>query len=120
MPTKKATPKKAAKATRKRRKLLPGATGAETVSSSPGLSFPVVAIGASAGGLAAFTDLLKALPAKSGMAFVLIQHLEPKHESALTVLLSKATKMPVFEVWNGMAFQPDHVYVMPPNKGMTI
>ena len=87
---------------------------------SPGLSFPVVAVGASAGGLAAFTALLKALPAQSGMAFVLIQHLEPKHESALTALLSKATKMPVVEVSDGLAVEPDHVYVIPPNKGMTI
>ena len=87
---------------------------------SPGLSFPVVAIGASAGGLAAFTALLKALPVRSGMAFVLIQHLEPKHESALTTLLSKATKMPVVEVSDGIAVEPDHVYVIPPNKGMTI
>src|SRR5580698_1968981 len=87
---------------------------------SPGLSFPVVAIGASAGGLAAFTALLKALPVKSGMAFVLIQHLEPKHESALTLLLSKATKMTVTEVSDGMAVEPDHIYVIPPNRNMTI
>ena len=86
----------------------------------PGVSFPVVAIGASAGGLAAFTELLKALPSNSGMAFVLIQHLEPKHESALTALLSKATGMPVVEVSDGMAVKPDRVYVIPPNKGMTI
>ena len=69
--------------------------GAETVGLRPGLTFPVVAVGASAGGLAAFTELLKALPARSGMAFVLIQHLEPSHESALTALLSKTTSMPV-------------------------
>src|ERR1017187_5763324 len=74
----------------------------ESADGSPGLSFPVVAIGASAGGLAAFTALLKALPEKSGMAFVLIQHLEPKHESALTLLLSKATQMTVAEVANGV------------------
>ena len=91
-----------------------------TPSSRPGLSFPVVAIGASAGGLAAFTALLKALPSKSGMAFVLIQHLEPKHESALTTLLSKATSMPVVEVSDGIAVEPNCVYVIPPNKNMTI
>src|SRR5271154_2297754 len=93
---------------------------AETANAVPGLSFPVVAIGASAGGLAAFTALLKALPAKSGMAFVLIQHLEPKHESALTLLLSKATRMPVIEVTDGMVVEPDRVYIIPPNKTMTI
>ena len=95
-------------------------TGDATLGVRPGLSFPVVAIGASAGGLAAFTELLKALPPKSGMAFVLIQHLEPKHESALTALLSKATSMPVVEVSDGMAVEPDRVYVIPPNKNMTI
>ena len=82
--------------------------------------FPVVLIGASAGGLAAFTELLTALPSETGMAFVLIQHLEPKHESALTALLSKATSMPVVEVSNGLAVEPNHVYVIPPNKNMTI
>jgi two-component system CheB/CheR fusion protein len=87
---------------------------------SPPLPFPVVAIGASAGGLSAYTALLKALPSKPGMAFVLIQHLEPKHESALTNLLSKATSMPVVEVSDGTGVEPDHVYVIPPNKNMTI
>ena len=80
----------------------------------------MVAVGASAGGLAAFTALLKALPATSGMAFVLIQHLEPNHESALTTLLSKATKMQVVEVTDGIAVEPNHVYVIPPNRNMTI
>src|SRR5579863_6827109 len=92
----------------------------EVLGQRQGLPFPVVAIGASAGGLAAFTALLQALPAKSGMAFVLIQHLEPKHESALTTLLSKATSMPVVEVSDGLAPEPDYVYVIPPNKNMTI
>ncbi len=86
----------------------------------PRLPFPVAAIGASAGGLAAFTALLKALPSNSGLAFVLIQHLEPKHESGLTTLLSRATSIPVVQVSDGMAVEPDHVYVIPPNKTMTI
>ena len=85
-----------------------------------GLPFPVVAIGASAGGLAAFTTLLKALPVRSGMAFVLIQHLEPNHKSALASLLSEANRMPAAEVSNGMAVEPNRVYVIPPNKNMTI
>ena len=58
----------------------------------------VVGVGASAGGLEAFTELLSHLPDDTGMAFVLIQHLDPKHESHLTELLSKASKMPVSEV----------------------
>jgi two-component system CheB/CheR fusion protein len=54
------------------------------------------------------------------MAFVLIQHLEPQHESALPKLLAKATDMPVVEVSNGLAVEPNHVYVIPPNKNLTI
>jgi two-component system, chemotaxis family, CheB/CheR fusion protein len=80
----------------------------------------VVAIGASAGGLEAFTDLLTHLPADTGMAFVFVQHLDPKHESMLTELTSRSTKMPVLEVKNGMEIEPNHVYVIPPNATMTI
>ena len=58
-------------------------------------SFPIVGIGASAGGLEAMTQLLRALPSETGMAFVLVQHLDPTHESALTSLLSRLTSMPV-------------------------
>lgn len=76
--------------------------------------------GGAAGGLAAFIALLNAMAPKSGMAFVLIQHLEPQHESALATLLSKATTMPVVEVFDGIAAEPNHVYVIPPNKSMTI
>src|SRR4051794_30790022 len=94
---------------------------AASATSAPGsLGFPVVVAGASAGGLEAFTALLQDLPSSSGMAFVLIQHLEPKHASALTALLSKATDMPVVEVSDGIAVQADHVYVIPPNKNLTI
>ena len=80
----------------------------------------IVGIGASAGGLEAFTQLLRNLPASTGMAFVLVQHLDPKHESMLTQILSQRTKMPVNEVKDGMAVQPDHVYIIPPNTDMTI
>jgi two-component system, chemotaxis family, CheB/CheR fusion protein len=83
-------------------------------------SFPIVGIGASAGGLEAFTMLLGDLPRKSGMAFVFVQHLAPKHESALRELLSRATEIPVREVIDGMAVEPDHVYVIPPNANMGI
>jgi two-component system, chemotaxis family, CheB/CheR fusion protein len=87
---------------------------------SPGASFLIVGVGASAGGLEALSGFLKALPARSGMAVVVIQHLAPEHESALTQLLSKATTMPVLEVSDGMAMQRNHVYVIPPNKSMTL
>jgi two-component system CheB/CheR fusion protein len=83
-------------------------------------TFPIVGIGASAGGLEAFRSLLKALPANTGMAFVFVQHLDPEHESLLTKLLSHATRMPVTEVAEGMAVRPDHVYVIPPNTSMGI
>jgi PAS domain S-box-containing protein len=82
--------------------------------------FPTVGIGASAGGLEAFRELLKNLPADTGMAFVLVQHLDPKHESMLTGLIAKATTMPVSEVEQGMRVEPNHVYVIPPNTHMTI
>ncbi len=87
---------------------------------APALSFPVVAMGASAGGLEAFTRLLQHLPADTGMAFVLIQHLSRQHASQLASLLSRATSMPVVEVEQGAAVEPNHVYVIPPNQLMTI
>ena len=83
-------------------------------------TFPIVGVGASAGGLEAFRSLLRKLPANTGMAFVFVQHLDPEHESLLTKLLSPATRMPVTEVTEGMAIEPDHVYVIPPNAAMGI
>jgi PAS domain S-box-containing protein len=82
--------------------------------------FPVAGVGASAGGLEAFTALLRALPPDTGIALVLVQHLDPTHESILPKLLSKITAMPVHEVTDGMATQPNHVYVIPANRRMTI
>ena len=86
----------------------------------PNKTFPIVGIGASAGGLEAFTQLLGQIPRRTGMAFVLVQHLAPKHESALTELLSRATQIPVTEVKDGMMVEPDRVYVIPPNVNMGI
>jgi two-component system, chemotaxis family, CheB/CheR fusion protein len=83
-------------------------------------SFVVVGVGASAGGLEAFMELLKPIPDRSGMAFVLIPHLDPKHESAMTELLARGTGMPVRQVHDGMRVKPDSVYVIPPNRSMTI
>ena len=88
--------------------------------SLPHWPFPVVSVGASAGGLVALTELLGALPPKSGMAFVLIQNLELKYENALYSLLSRSTRMPVIEVFDGVALEPNHVYVIPPNNNMTV
>jgi two-component system CheB/CheR fusion protein len=83
-------------------------------------AFSIVGIGASAGGLEAFMELLKHLPADSGLGFVLVQHLNPTHQSALTQLLGRVTAMPVSEVANGQAVLPNHVYVIPPNAGLVI
>src|SRR5688572_17492146 len=80
--------------------------------------FPIVAIGASAGGLEAFTRLLGSLPANTGMAFVVLQHLSPAHESMLSEILGRATPMPVAEAREDMPVERDHVYVMPPGKDM--
>ncbi|HUE69334.1 MAG TPA: chemotaxis protein CheB [Pirellulaceae bacterium] len=85
-----------------------------------GASFPVVGVGASAGGLEAFTQLLKALPADTGMAFVLVQHLAPSHPSALAEILSRATKMPVLEVRDEPTVEPNNVYVIPPDRSIII
>ena len=82
--------------------------------------FPVTGIGASAGGLEACIDLLSALPPRTGMAFVLVQHLEPHHESHLAEILSRSTAMPVLQVEDGMEAERDHVYVVPPNSMLTI
>jgi two-component system, chemotaxis family, CheB/CheR fusion protein len=81
---------------------------------------PVVGVGASAGGLEAFTQLLKHIPTDTGMAFVLIQHLDPSHASLLTEILAKATAMPVTEVADGIEVLPDRVYIIPPNREMLL
>ena len=80
--------------------------------------FPVVGIGASAGGLDAFKRLLKAIPVNSGMAFVLVQHLDPNHESMLPELLQKVTLIPVLEIADDIKVEPNHIYVIPSNKMM--
>ncbi len=76
--------------------------------------FPIVGVGASAGGLDAFRQLLGNLPAETGMAFVLVQHLDPKHESQLAELLGRATPMPVHEARHGQAVLQNHVYIIAP------
>jgi chemotaxis response regulator CheB len=76
--------------------------------------FLVVGIGASAGGLDACRSLLRALPADSGMAFILVQHLDPTHESMMVELLASHTGMKVCQAANGMQVEPDHFYVIPP------
>ncbi len=80
----------------------------------------IVGIGASAGGLEAFTQLLGALPLDTGMAFVLVQHLDPDHESALTQILSRATSLPVREITNDEPVKANRVYVIPRDQNLSI
>lgn len=91
----------------------------ETVASTVA-GFPIVGIGASAGGLAAFEAFFSGMPAATdpGMAFVLVQHLAPDHKSILTDLIRRYTRMQVFEVEDGMAVQPNCAYIIPPNRDM--
>ncbi len=81
--------------------------------------FPVVGVGASAGGLEAFKELVKAIPEDSGMAYIFIQHLSPKYESILTEILQKGTNLPVLEIADNMKVRPNHIYVIPSNKYFT-
>ncbi|MCC5619162.1 PAS domain-containing protein [Nostoc sp. CHAB 5836] len=82
--------------------------------------FPIVGIAASAGGLEAFTQVLKHLLTDTGMAFVLIQHLDPNHKSLLSEILARTTQMPVIEVQDGMTVEPNKVYIIPPNTKMML
>ena len=84
--------------------------------------FPIVGIGASAGGLAAFESFFRQLPAESdsGMAFVLVQHLAPGHSSLLGELIRRYTEMPVFDAGDGMMVQRNSIYIIPPNKDLAI
>src|ERR1041385_7830870 len=87
---------------------------------APPQPFPVVCIGASAGGLEAFTQLLEALPTDTGMAFVLVSHLSPSHASHLAEILARATRMTVEEVKDEPQVEPNRVYVIPPDRSMII
>ncbi|MCX5732697.1 MAG: PAS domain-containing protein [candidate division NC10 bacterium] len=91
----------------------------ETIASSLE-GFPIVGIGASAGGLAAFEAFFSGMPADTdpGMAFVLVQHLAPDHKSILTDLIRRYTRMQVFEVEDGMVVQPNCAYIIPPSRDM--
>lgn len=96
------------------------AASAERASGRRPASFPIVGIGASAGGLAAFEAFFSAIPGDKdiGMAFVLVQHLAPDHKSILTELVRRYTRMDVFEVEDGMRVRANCVYIIPPNRDM--
>jgi two-component system CheB/CheR fusion protein len=84
------------------------------------INFPVVGIGASAGGLDAFKKLLKNIPVASGMAYVLVQHLAPSHESLLPEILARETKIPVHEITDDINIAPNNIYIIPENKLLTV
>ena len=90
------------------------------ITAENGAHFPVVAVGASAGGLEAFRTLLAALPAEGGMAFILVQHLDPTHSTMMVELLSRHTAMPLVEAREGVRLEPDHIYTIPPGRYLDI
>src|SRR5512141_2758287 len=92
-------------------------TVSETAPHADG-EFPIVGIGASAGGLEALEQFLKNVPKESGMTFVIIQHLDPTHKGVMPELLQRATEMDVMQAKDRLRVKPDCVYVIPPNKDM--
>ncbi|MBI3861905.1 MAG: PAS domain-containing protein [Planctomycetia bacterium] len=105
--------KKPKKAPNKAQPGIPGRVRTEA-SGPAAAQFPIAGIGASAGGLEAVTALLKSLPDDTGIAFVFVQHLAPRHTSALSAILAKSTKMPVFEAHHDAVVKPNTIYVIPP------
>ena len=94
--------------------------GAERTDQKTGDDFPVVGLGASAGGIRAFKEFFAHMPPGSGMAYVVILHLSPEHESHLAEVLQVATEMPVTQVEDSVPIEPNHVYVIPPNKSLAM
>ena len=94
--------------------------GGEDAPAEASVPFPIVGIGASAGGLEAVTQLLRALPIDTGSGFVIIQHLAPDHASNLAEILTRATTMSVCEVRDEPEVEPNCVYVIPPGRTMII
>ena len=99
----------------------PTKLGAQTsVVPAAGDSFPIVGIGASAGGLEALEQFLSHVPARSGMAFVIVQHLDPTRKGIMAELLQRTTRMKVLQIKDGTRVQRDCVYVIPPNKNLSL
>jgi two-component system, chemotaxis family, CheB/CheR fusion protein len=88
--------------------------------SLPSPTFPVAGIGAGAGGLNAFEILLKAIPENAGVAWVLVPHQHPAYESKFASLLRKINEIPVIEITNNLVIKPDNIYVLPPNKMLSV
>ncbi|MDT5271074.1 MAG: two-component system, chemotaxis family, CheB/CheR fusion protein [Acidobacteriota bacterium] len=98
----------------------PDGDGAALPGSGAGDGFMVVALGASAGGIRAFKEFFTHAPERSGMAYVVILHLSPEHESRLAEVLQSSTRMPVTQVTESVKVAPDHVYVIPPNRSLSV
>ena len=104
----------------RRQNRLGNAARAKAPAAPASASFPIIGIGASAGGLEALEQFLGHVPAVSGMAFVIVQHLDPTHKGIMPELLQRATRMKVLQVKDRTRVRPDCVYVIPPNKDMSI
>src|SRR6185503_11736789 len=91
-----------------------------TASDASAERFPIVGIGASAGGLEALERFLKEVPERSGMAFVIVQHLDPAYKGAMVSLLQRATQLPIVQIRDRQKVEPDHVYLIPPGKDLSI
>jgi len=87
---------------------------------SPSVSFPIVGIGASAGGLEAIEAFFEAMPVDSGIAFIVVQHLSPDYKSLMVELLSRKTDIPVQRAEEGMRVEANNIYLIPPKKTLTI
>lgn len=98
----------------------PDSAGAAELAGQAGARLTVVAIGASAGGLDACQKLLDAMAVPSGMCFILVQHLDPTHDSLLVELLATHTAMTVLQATDGMLLQADHLYVIPPGTYLSL
>src|SRR6187431_2435841 len=98
----------------------PATSAADKAADRPVLRFPIVGVGASAGGLEAFTEFLSALAPDTGMAFVLLLHLPPHHQSKLSEILGRVCPIPICEVHDRVAIEPNHVYVLPGGSDLEI
>jgi len=92
----------------------------DEATSAPAHLCPVVGVGASAGGIEALIRLFEAMPANNGMAFLVVMHLDPTRESGLTQIMSQHSTMTVAEAADGIAIEPDHIYVIPPAASLTV
>src|ERR1035441_2597602 len=111
--------KKKSSSSRRQKKPVP-TIRPETFAAPANATFPIVGIGASAGGLEALDQFLGRVPTGSGMAFIIVQHLDPTRKGIMSELLQRATGMKVIQVNDRTPVRPDCVYVIPPNKDMSI